>query len=93
MKYLAFDADNYDFEEFETIEEARKYCEDGFLNEEGYSPDTEKYKIWQIAEIVELKTIAEKKDFTDEQWEEKGYSDEFDTICKHEFIPIKTSKL
>jgi hypothetical protein len=88
MKYLAFNADNYDFEEFETIEEARKYCEDGFLNE-SYSQDTENYKIWQIAETVELKTIAEKKDFTDEQWEDEGYNEDFDTICKHEFIPTK----
>lgn len=88
-KYLAFDADNREYEESETIEEARDYCQEGFLSEDGYSQETSNYKIYTLTETVELKVIAEKKDFTDEEWSEKGYRDEFDEICQHEFIKVE----
>ncbi len=85
-KYLAWDFDNHEHEEFETIEEAREYLEECFLNEEGYSPDTNCYKIFVLSEKVEVEVIADKSDFTDEEWEEAGHNSDHDEIWKHRFV-------
>lgn len=88
-QFLAFDSDNHDYVNCDTIEKAREYLEEGFLDStEGYSLYTDDYKIYKLVETVELDTVAEKKDFNDEEWEEAGYSKHHDIICKHRFVPM-----
>lgn len=84
MKYLAIDVDN-DFDEFSTIEEAREWLEESFLSDEGYHPDLEDCKIFQLVEFVEKIVVKTKGDMTDEQWREISTTPECDEIWKHEF--------
>lgn len=85
-KYLAFDYDNSEYKEFDTIEDAEAYLENCFLCEdEGYAPNTENYRIYEVVRKVKVNVIAYKKDFTDEEWDDEGYSSEFNEIWKHEF--------
>ena len=88
--YLAFDSDNHDFVEFDTIKEARDYLEEGFLDpNDGYSQYTTDYKIYKLVETVDLKTVAEKKNYTDEEWEDQlGYDSQHDVVCEHSFNPV-----
>lgn len=89
-KYLAYDAINSDYEEFETIEAAREYLKEAFLDEaEGYHPDMEGCKIFVLCETVKKNVIAKKSDFTPEEWEEKVTDTDFDEIWEHEFIEFK----
>lgn len=70
-KYLAHNPINWEFEEFETIEEARLFLEESFLDsDEGYHPDTRDCKIYQLVETVELNLIDKKSNYK--------YSDEDD---------------
>lgn len=93
MKYFAYDNINGNFEIFLTEDEAkaqaREYlqyyenhsCDDGWPeNMEGnigYGPitTTTKYTI-----------IADRKDYTDEEWAEECYSDDFDHIASCELM-------
>jgi hypothetical protein len=86
MKYLAFDGINCDYEEFDTIEEAREWIEEGILHpNEGYHPDGESFKIYQLVENLKYNVIAERKNFTAEQWEEM-YDSNYDEIWEHKFV-------
>jgi hypothetical protein len=79
MKYLAYDGINNEHEECDTIEEAREYLEESFLQENEYHPDLESCSIWEIKETVEYDVIDELKD------------SEFDEIWKHRFEPTKNA--
>jgi len=99
-RYLAFDGINGDREEFDTIEEAREWLEDCFLDEEeGYHPDFQSCKIYQLAETVECEVVDKKENYKymdeDDIPEDDNesiawpYSTDFDEIWKHKFVADK----
>ena len=91
IMYLAYDGINADHENFDTLEEAQKYLEEVFLDE-GYDPEMVSCKIYKLVQKVSFDVVAKKTDFTDEEWEEEGYSDEFDEMWKHKFIECGEEK-
>lgn len=99
-KYLAYNAINSEYEECSTIEEAREYLEESFLDrEEGYHPDLTGCKIYKLVEIVEYDEIDSKDNYKyehdddipeeDEESEAWPYDNAFDEIWKHRFEPVK----
>ena len=95
--YLAHDAINGEYEEFETIEEAREWLEESFLDyDQGYHPETELCRIFELKEKVILNIIDSKKNYKylneddipedDDESEAWPYDSVFDEICKHEFV-------
>ena len=94
-KYLAFDGINGGHEDFDTIEEARKWLEECFLDEEeGYHPDFASCKIYQLAETVECDVVDKKENYKYD-YEEEGdesevwpYDPAFDEIWEHRFVPV-----
>ncbi len=98
-RFLAYDGINGDFEELETIEEAREWLKGCFLDpHERYYPDMESCKIYELKEIVGYDVIDSKENYkyTDEEDIPEGdteskawpYSNEFDEIIKHKFVDI-----
>ena len=98
-KYLAFDGINNEHEEFETIEEAREWLEELFLDaEQGYHPDTESCKIFELKEIIAIDLIDSQKNYKylyeddipedDKESEAWPYNTDFEEIWKHEFIEV-----
>jgi hypothetical protein len=47
---------------------------------EGIPLDAEGFVIYEAKEQLHLEEIADKKNYTEEQWEEMGYSDQFNII-------------
>jgi len=103
-KYLAIDGINGDQEKFETIEEARRWLEEYFLDlDEGYHPDFASCKIYQLAEVVECDVIDKKENYKymyeeeipedDNESEAWPYSSDFDEIWKHKFVPVPSELL
>lgn len=101
-KYLAYDSINSDYEEFETIEQAREYLVEAFLDpDEGYHPDLIDCKIYELKETVEYDVIDKKENYKymdeddipegsdEEAW---GHGD-VDEVWKHKFIDIKCDHL
>ena len=99
-KYLAFDGINGGHEDFDTIEEARKWLEDCFLSpDEGYHPDFASCKIYQLAETVECEVVDKKENYKyiyeddipegDNESQAWPYSTDFDEIWKHKFVAEK----
>jgi hypothetical protein len=87
MKYVAFDAINGEHEHFATIEEAREWLEESFLADgEGYHPDLVGCEIFELKEKVEYDVLAKKADYTEEEWADAEYPEEFDEIWKHRFV-------
>lgn len=100
--YLAFDAINCNYEEHDTIEEARKWLVDRFLSDcedEGYHPDLVDCKIYKLAETVSYDVVDSKENYkyeseydipegedSDDVW---PYDSAFDEIWKHKFIPFE----
>ena len=88
-KYLAYNGIDSEYEDFDTIKEAREYLEECFLDrDEGYHPDLESCCIFCLEEKVEYKVIAEREYYTNEEWEEE-YNSNFDEIWEHKFIKCK----
>ena len=98
-KYLAFDGINGGHEDFDTIEEARKWLEECFLDEqEGYHPDFASCMIFQLAETIECDVVDKKENYKyiyeeDVPDEEEGeevwpYGAGVDEIWKHKFVPV-----
>ncbi|MCF8218760.1 MAG: hypothetical protein K9J21_07235 [Bacteroidales bacterium] len=83
-KYLVIDPFEGDHETYETIEEAREAIEevihDHKGNEDGIPLDAEGFAIYELKERLYLDTIAERSNYTDEEWSEMGYSNYFDVI-------------
>ncbi len=103
-KYLAVDGINGDREEFDTIEEARKWLEECFLDEqEGYHPDFASCMIFQLAETIECDVVDKKENYKyiyeeDVPDEEEGeevwpYGAGVDEIWKHKFVPVPSELL
>jgi len=100
-KYLAYDACNNEYQEFETIEEAREWLEEGFLDpDEGYNLDDIKdFKIYILHETVDYDVVDKKSNYKYENEDDapEGEEDEvwphdnkFDEVVKHRFVPVTT---
>jgi len=98
-KYLAFDGINCEHEEFETIEEAREYLEECFLDsDDGYHPDMDSCKIYELKETVSYDVIDKKENYKyiheedipedDEVSEAWPHNNDFDEIWKHKFVAV-----
>lgn len=86
-KYLAYDGINNEYEFFYTNEDAQDWLSDIFLDRyEGYHPDLSCCAIYELKQKVGYDIIANKKDYTDEEWQDEGYSVYFNEIWKHKFI-------
>ena len=98
MKYFAYDETNYDFKFFETEEEAKKaaenyleyYAEDA--SSEGWPEDINICYGKIMAQTIK-KIIEEKKDYTDEEWGDMGYSEEYDEIIDYNIEKINNGGL
>ena len=87
--YLGFDSDNHDYELFYTIEDAREFLEEGFLDvDEGYSQYTTDYKIYKLVETVDVDILHKKSDYTDDEWVDLDFDLDHDEIWKHRFVPV-----
>lgn len=86
VNFIAYDPDAYDFETFEHEKDAEKWiddCFDGFIESEGgYSEAVPNggYVIAKVIKRSKYEVIEEKKDYTNEEWEEMGYSQDFELI-------------
>lgn len=98
-KYLAYDAINSEYEEFDTIEEAREWLEEGFLDSsEGYHPDVDDCKIYKLFETVTHEIVDSKSNYEyeneedipeeNESAEAWPYDNSFDEIWKHKFVGV-----
>jgi len=95
--YLAHDPINWEFEEFETIEEARLFLEASFLDlDEGYHPDTNQCRVYKLTETVELTLVDKKSNYKYPSEDDVPEDDEtgdfwpnpsqFDEIYEHKFV-------
>ena len=99
LKWFTFDRENGDYEFFETEGEAIKKAEEllSYYREEATQdgwPETLEGNVGYgeiIAQSVG-KEIANRKDHTDEEWEEEGYSLDFDKIVEFNLEVIKKEK-
>lgn len=103
--YLTYDPVNGEYEYFETIEEAREYLQEGFLDDdEGYHPDAEDFKIYKLYEKVVITELDNKENYkypseeaaieaNDEEALDKedywNHPDHWDAISKHEFKKVE----
>lgn len=98
-KYLAYDACNGEYEEFETIEEARDWLKEGFLTDDGYNlDDMRNSKIYTIAETVEWEVTDRKSNYKyeyeddipedDNESEAWPHDSIFDEVGTHKFVPV-----
>lgn len=94
--YLAFDGINGEYEEFDTIEEAREWLEESFMDsKEGYHPDAALCLIYKLEETVVL-SLADKQEnykyITEEDVPEDSdeecwpYPTQFDEIWTHKWV-------
>ena len=98
-KYLAYDDINGDYHECHTIEEARSWLEEIFLDENGYHPGLVFCKIYELKEVASFDVVAKKKDYKyeyeddipedDKESEAWPYDSEYDEIWKHKFVPVE----
>jgi len=97
-KYLAFDAINGNYEEFETIEEARKQLEESFSCDGEYHPDLKECKIYKLEEVVDYDIIDKKSnykyvnedDIPEDDTESKAwpYNSVYDEVIDHKFVKV-----
>lgn len=102
-KLIAYDDINGEFEDFESIEDARKELEEIFYqNDEGYHPDgVRSCKIYEQIEELEFKITEEranyKYDYDDEAPEGEEhlvwpYDSAFEQVGKHNFALVPTER-
>ena len=99
-KYLAFDGINNQYEDFETIEEAQEWLKEIFLDpDEGYHPDLESCKIFELKQTVGYDVIDSKDNYKymyeddipedDEESESCPFGGaDYDEIWEHKFMPM-----
>ena len=98
-KYLAFDAINNEYEEFETIEDAQQWLEEAFLcSGEGYHYDLKSCKIFELKQTVDYDVVDSKKNYKyeneedipedDNESEVWPYDNSFDEIWEHKFVDV-----
>ena len=95
MKYFAYDKYNNEFETFKTEKEAKDNAEAWLeyyrqnASCEGWCDDlNESIGYGKLIATTVEKVIAEKKNFTDEEWEEKCFGSDFDKIIDYKLKPI-----
>lgn len=100
MKYLAYDGIENEYELFETIEEAQEWLEGSFLDDtEGYHPDLESCKIYELKQVIKIKVIDSKENYKYENEEDipEGdteskawpYDNAFDEVWEHKFVDVE----
>ena len=98
-KYLAFDGINGEFHGSDTIDDARKDIVKIILDpDEGYHPDLESCAIYELKEKVSYDVEDVKSNYKyendedipdeDEESEAWPYSNEYDEIWNHKFVPV-----
>ncbi len=91
MKYFSFDSINGDYDFHETEEEAKQEAEkaldfyrdnassdgwpDGFSESIGYG---------KLIGLIQTAWTRKKEDYTEEEWDEFGYNEVFDTVSDYE---------
>lgn len=97
-KYLAYDGINCEYEDFNTIDEARTWLEQAFFDrEEGYHPDLKDCAIYKLEETVDYDVVDSKNNYKYMHEEDIPEDDElseacpfggadYDEIWKHKFI-------
>lgn len=99
-KYLAYDGINCEYENFNTIEEARKWLVEAFLDSsDGYHPDLKSCAIYKLEETVDYDVIDSKDNYKymyddeipedDEESEAWPVDVVFDEIWKHKFVKVE----
>lgn len=100
-RYLAFDAINYEYEDFDTIDDAQNWLEEAFLDSsEGYHPDLKDCKIFELKQVVDYDVIDSKDNYKymyeddipedDSESEACPFgSEDYDEIWKHKFVDFK----
>jgi len=93
MKYFAYDRYNGEYAFFKTEQEAREAAERylGYYAEyaasDGWPEDlSNSIGYGRIIATTVEKIITDKKDFTDEEWEEEGYSSDWDKIVDYSLV-------
>ena len=85
LNYIAFDAFDGEYTYFATEEEAKKQAQEyinNYMDGEGIPENmTGRIGYAKVIEEAIQTTIADKKDFTEEEWEEENYSSDYDSIC------------
>lgn len=85
FKYLAIDFANGEQEYFNNIEDARKFLEEGFLDDvEGYHPDMSEFAIYKLVETVELEELGSKVANQDGDYDVEN--SDWDVFYKHIFV-------
>lgn len=98
-KYLAFDSINCDYEEFENIEDAKKWLEECFYDSsEGYHPDIKDCKIYELCATVDYDVLDSKSNYKyvyeddipedDNESEAWPYNSGFDEIWEHKWVNV-----
>lgn len=95
-KYFSFDRINGEFNTHKTIEEAKEEAEEALeyyrdaANSEGW-PDGLSGSIGfgKLESLCVEKVVANKKDFTDEEWDDAGFNSDFDYVADYSFEEIK----
>ena len=100
-KYVAWDGVDYNHEEFDTIEEAQKYLEKCFFddNDRTYSSDLIHCGIYELCQKVSYDVIDKKENYKyededdipedDEESEAWPYSTVYEEIWQHKFVDVK----
>jgi hypothetical protein len=82
--YLAHDPINGEHEEFETIEEAREFLEESFLDsDEGYHPDASTCRIYKLIETVKMTVVDEKSNYKYDSEDDVPENDETGDFWPH----------
>lgn len=98
-KYLAYDAINSDYEEFDTLEEAHDWIKEAILDpSEGYHPDLKECKIYIQIETVDYDVTDKKSNYKyeneddipegDEESEAWPHDNAFDEIWQYKFVKV-----
>lgn len=94
--YIAYDLIDFDVTICKTEEEAREFCEGrlkwqaDYAEREGWPSDMEgAIGYGKIICSIHKKLIADRKHYTDEEWADEGYSDEWDEIVDYELTKTK----
>jgi hypothetical protein len=97
--YIAYNSIDSEYERFDTIEEAREYLEEIFLDsEDGYHPEMDSCKIYALKEVVKYDVVDKKENYKylneedipddDDVSEAWPYDNAFDEIWRHKFVDV-----
>ncbi len=102
-RFLVYFSPENEYEEVDTIEEARLSLKDVICcSEEGlYRPDADSCKIYELKEVVKIKVLDSKENYKylyeedvpegEDEADVWPYSNDFDEIWEHELIDVNPS--